>query len=260
MSNDEFNALTPEELTANLMSSINNMIPTVESSFKQMESMNEMILTAMAKYFEQAINFLEKWIKGGVHGFQHNIADATGFETDDTKFIEESGFQFAGGSEQTFHNLPVPATQTTFTPIEKFAAKWMNPSTGISNLTTMTQAEALFILKNIQKGNLDLFKRFRAILIKHMDSFNVKPKTPKETFEETIKIIKTKTPATGIMRSIANQFAKLELILKSKRSPRNDKMFLIFAKVYNQFVAKNSLPKLQIDTSASMKARRPIPK
>ncbi len=65
MSNEEFNALTPEALTSQLLSNVNNMIPTVEQSFKQMEQMNVLILDAMAKYFNQGVQKLEQWLQGG---------------------------------------------------------------------------------------------------------------------------------------------------------------------------------------------------
>ncbi len=64
MSNEDFNALTPEALTTQLMSSINNMIPTVEQSFKQMEQMNVMILNAMATYFTQGVEYLGNFLSG----------------------------------------------------------------------------------------------------------------------------------------------------------------------------------------------------
>ncbi len=64
MPNEEFNALTPEALTAKLMSNVNNMIPTVEQSFKQMEHLNIAILEAMAKYLGQGIDYFAGLLSG----------------------------------------------------------------------------------------------------------------------------------------------------------------------------------------------------
>ncbi len=64
MSNEEFNALTPEALTAQLMSSVNNMIPTVQQSFREMEKLNVLILNAMATYFTQGVEYLGGFLSG----------------------------------------------------------------------------------------------------------------------------------------------------------------------------------------------------
>ncbi len=76
MSNEEFNVLTPEALTSQLLSNINNMIPTVGESFRQMEQMNVMILEAMSKYFSQGVEFLDRWITGRGQNFVENIQGA----------------------------------------------------------------------------------------------------------------------------------------------------------------------------------------
>ncbi len=267
MSNDDFNVLTPEALTADLMSSVNNMIPTVQQSFHQMETMNVMILEAMAKYFDQAVTFLEKWIQGGFQGFQQNIQSGITDPLDD--FIKSGGQLLPGAGAEDF--IPqAGGTQTGKQPqtaVEIFASKWMTQTH--FNPAGMTQAIAKYLLGQISAGNLDLYKIHRTSLIKHMDSFNVAPLTPKQIFTQTTNAIAN--ISTGLVKQIADKFALLKfrvsvlIKLQGNKSQlfqfnSNMKAFLIEMKAYNVFVAINGHSNLQVDTAKSMAQLKLVPK
>ncbi len=268
MSNDEFNALTPEALTADLMSSINNMIPTVQQSFQQMEQMNVLILDAMAKYFNQAVDKIEQWIGEGVHGFQHNVQSGiidpiVEFNPDDIP----SFIPTAGASEQTFHNLPSDKSSSIqYTAVEQFAQRWIRADGTQANFSTITEKETLYLLKQISKGNLNIYKSWRKSLLKKLETF--KQPTPPTQQEIKTKIEKT---STGIVQQIAILYNNLVFMIRAIQKLKNNKKqkaaylrnikaFLNEAKKYNQFVAKNRKPKLQIDTAKSIKAGHIVPK
>ncbi len=276
MSNEEFNPLTPEELTANLMSSVNNMIPTVQQSFHQMEQMNVLIQDAMAKYFNQAVGKIEQWIQTGGRNLQQNIQTKltdpiTGAIED---FIDSGGqiLPSAGAEDYIPINQQTTTNQPTYSPIETWLSKWINPQTGISQLKRMTQAEANYALQQMSKGNLNLFKQWRTQLIKHMDSFNVKPLTSSQQNVKIKQAIQTSTTAGSITQNIALFFSQVrdalnnyKKVMKSStktQAQRNAslKTFILVMKKYNVFVARNRKPNLQVDTAKSIKALRLVPK
>ncbi len=160
MSNEEFNVLTPEALTAQLMSSINNMIPTVEQSFHQMEQMNEMILQAMAKYFDQAVGFLDRWITQRGQNFVSNIqsgivdpiAEIPGNIEDFYKNqIATEDFGTAAGADSPY------AAQTQDQPTtiklnayEQWASRWINYRNSSANFSSATVKELRYMLNQIK--------------------------------------------------------------------------------------------------------------
>ncbi len=288
MSNDEFNELTPEALTAQLMSSVNNMIPTVEQSFHQMEQMNTMILQAMSKYFDQAIDFLGQWIQGRGEAFVKNIhteivepvQDAFEYTGQDIP----SYIQTAGGDLQTSHNTTNQTqTNVTYNSIERYAQKWINPLRRTTNFNTITIKEARYLLGEFSKGNLPNMLFARKPLIKKWESLQPKILTVKEQQIATQNSI-TQT-STGVVKQIATMYNELTTILsnlsktmvaRSKIVSRpNDftlinrfnalvygyqKEFWRKANKYNQFVQLNRKPKLAINSEKSLKQLKMIPK
>ncbi len=281
MSNEEFNALTPEELTAQLMSSINNMIPTVEQSFKQMEQMNVMILQAMAKYFDQAIGFLNEWIKGGQAGLVHNIEHGTEQITtgiEDIFKFEGSDIpdfiQTAGGDplpEETIVDKPILTDTKSLTANEKWATKWFSSSSGsiqgkwdILSLKSITLAELKYLAKIFSKGLLPKASSFKwgTVMSKKLLKLNPKKLTPVELKVKTETAI-TKSGATGTVKTIAFMWSKLGMLLrmylKTKINKRK-KAFEFYAKQFNQYVASVSQPKLQINAEKSLVRGFLVPK
>ncbi len=112
MGNDAFNNLSVLELNENLISEINSMIPSTEKSFGQMEKMNEMILLAMSRYFDQAVGFLGQWIQQRGVNLQHNIENALPSQQELVDALVPPEFQ-AGGEhgplEESNVENPPPA-------------------------------------------------------------------------------------------------------------------------------------------------------
>ncbi len=198
MSNEEFNALTPEALTAQLITNINNMIPTVGQSFQQMEQMNVMILDAMAKYFNQAVTYLDQWLKGGFHNFLHNVGaggdDFTGEDIPD--FIPT-----AGGDTGAQTIPPPPALTPGLNAIDKFVSKWINFSKNTANFTSATVGELRQMLEWISQGKAQKWKQWRTTIL--------------QIWEEKTKPPKPKTQAeidAEIKKQSANDVAKIALM------------------------------------------------
>ncbi len=258
MSNDEFNKLTPEALTANLMSSINGMIPTVHDSFHQMEQMNVMILDAMAKYFDQATSYLFKWIKGGasqaVTNFQNEgqqILDDTGI----SDFLNSGGQLLpSAGAEETYSQPGI--TTSKLNAIENYASRWINPPN--TYLNNITFKEISYLLQMRAEGKLfPNFKALGSILLKKYDSLKPKPKT-----QQQVQTVIDKT-STGVVKQIATMWNNLKSLMKEYQRYKDRKRsnaFLLAAKKYNQFVAANRKPKLQINTDLSIRFFTLVPK
>ncbi len=117
MGNDEFNILTPEMLASDLSQSVSNMIPSAAESFKQMETMNIMVLDSMAKYFDQSIQYLDKWIKGGQKNLTNNLGlgEFTGDDIPDyipTAGADETGS--TGNYTDQIAGQDIPSAQDKF--------------------------------------------------------------------------------------------------------------------------------------------------
>ncbi len=281
MSNEEFNVLTPEALTSQLISSIDNMIPSVESSFHQMEKMNEMILQAMAKYFDQAVGFLDRWItqrgQNFVQNVQEGIIDPVQGAADDVTsqiqdfYIEqistETGPGRAGGVDSDYAQ-ETPQVQTKkYNAIEQYASQWMNPATGIGNYKTMTQKIGLYLLKQMRDGNMPSFTIFRAGLVRYVDSLNPKKLTPKEEDLRVRQVIGTVTVQGTFVENVATlwQSMKFHLDRTNKRQSVSTRYkatnkFLAIAKGYNRYVQGKGKPKLAVDTRKSLASGKLTPK
>ncbi len=224
MSNEEFNALTPEALTAQLLSSINNMIPLTADSFKQMERLNVDILNAMATYFTQGIEYLGGFLSG------KNVPTTIGGSTFSPQNIpgglqEVLGLDFLSNlTPEQISGLPGASgtpelsnetvTTTNLNPIEKFASKWMNPNSGIANYRGMKLAEAKYILQQMNAGNLKRFSQFRAGLVRYFDKIGKAP-----TAQEQQQITQTKIGQTssGLIKAIAIAFNNITYLLRVQK-------------------------------------------
>ncbi len=259
MSNEEFNALTPEALTAQLLSNVNNMIPSVQQSFKQMEQMNVLILDAMANYFSQGVAKLEQWIQGRGENLVSNLQGGADQISEDI-----SNFFLPPASAAEY----IPPTNRLSTP--GFTTGTFGP-TGPqqARLDPLYAQLTLHQRYTMWKTNSATWKRMpntqKVLIIQSLK--NYKPKTVEEGI--------TSSGATGIVKIIAQLYAQMNQALQQYRiatSTRNPspngrlqiaaslKKFLIIAKRYNQYVAQNRKPQLQIDTTKSLQAKKLIPK
>ncbi len=219
MSNEEFNALTPEALTSQLMSSINNMIPTVEQSFHQMEQMNVMILDAMAKYFDQGVQFLGRWISGGAANLTSNIQNPVDAFPETGEFIsgllpsayaDEGRALSGGGTRQKFaSDYEREAMRLGFKLLLQIV-KTFGTRTDIPIEKRVGYIAAFKILEQREKDKIP----------------------PKITPDEAI----TKSGATGIVEYIARTTATLKALLKKTGFLQNTKLlnqFHALATAYN---------------------------
>ncbi len=267
MSNDEFNALTPEALTSQLLSNVNNMIPPVQDSFRQMEQMNVMILAAMAKYFEQGIDYLEKWIQGGVHNLQHNVGDPI------DEFIDSGGQLLPGAyGDSGLPEAPavpeVPIVDTIkYNTIENYALRFITRTKGGGwkvNVKTPTLAEINWLLTESSKGNMPNIPNSILVSLSKREKI-ARPLPP--TQKQTQQVIQKKS--SGVVQQIASMYSNLTFLLakwsKLKKSRDSKaiplkKQWLKDASLYNQFVAQNRKPNLQIDTRLTLIHHRMTPK
>ncbi len=252
MSNEEFNVLTPEALTSQLMSSVNNMIPTVHESFHQMEQMNVMILEAMSKYFSQGVEFLDKWIIGRGENFISNLSGAagTGADNSETQYLTDFGIgasadegkTSSGGGQKFANDYEREAMRLGFKLLLQI----------VKTFGTRTDIP---IEKRV--GYLNAFKKLEQI---EKDKIAARD-TPDESIAKT-------TVKGSLVQLIATQYNSMKVALANMfranftvpMRQQNKKFFLIHAKKYNQLVAQNRMPQLQIDTAKSMAQRRLIPK
>ncbi len=238
MSNEEFNALTPEALTSQLMSSINNMIPTVEQSFHQMESMNVMILEAMAKYFSQGVEFLDKWIIGRGENFVANLqggVDSLRVDNSDTQFLADFGIGAAATDGGAASATSVGSNTQAISAVEKYASRWIDVRRRTTNFNTITIDEARFLLDQFSKGSLPNMLFARKPLITKWESLQPVPKTLKDA-PDVIK----KTSG-GDVQKIALMFNEIREIMSVVQKAKfldntTQRKVVKLISVFNQFV------------------------
>ncbi len=254
MSNEEFNALTPEALTAQLLSNVNNMIPSVQSSFKQMEQMNVLILDAMANYFSQGVAKLDQWIRGRGENLLSNLTPPPQTSTagaGDTEFLHNFGIGAAAAEyipPADLRNLGAPLP-VTFGPIGPQQPKMDSFYVRMSLHTRYT----------MWKTNSATWKRIpsvqKILIIKSLK--NYKPETVTSAISRT-------TTQGSVVQQIATAYNNIGAALTQwKTAPSNNafkKLFLGYMKVYNRLVTLNRKPQLQVDTRLSLLKRKIIAK
>ncbi len=252
MSNEEFNVLTPEALTAQLLSNVNNMIPSVQQSFKHMEQMNVLILDAMANYFSQGVAKLEQWIQGRGENLVSNIS---GGVNDLSQGISDFFLPPASAAEY------VPPDDLRKLSSDKITFGPTGPQQ--PTLDTLYARQSLNTLYRLWKFN--------------PNTWNLIPKTQRVLIIKRLKNFKPKTVAQGIAQSttkgsftqkVATMLDNIKNALSRMKVNRNrpatlsklSRVALALMKTYNQFVAVNRKPQLQLDTFKSLKAYTIIPK
>ncbi len=251
MSNEEFNALTPEALTAQLLSNVNNMIPSVQQSFKQMEQMNVLILDAMANYFSQGVAKLDQWIRGRGENLVSNLGQGA---EDISQGISDFFLPQASAAEY------VPPEDLRKLSNERITFGPTGPQQ--PSLDPLYAQLTLHQRYTMWKTNSPTWKRMpntqKVIIIRSLK--NYKPKTATQGIASS--------GATGVVKQIALQFNQIVSMLKGTmmNTPNHHQYrgyitFLLNAmKAYNRLVTLNRKPNLQIDTAKSLRAKRIIPK
>ncbi len=247
MSNEEFNALTPEALTANLLSNVNNMIPSVQSSFHQMETMNVMILEAMAKYFSQGVQYLEKWIQGGAANLFQNLQGTPPDHTNPYGIPEWLPHGHAESGELPGPELPPGPTGPTG-PVGP-----QQPT-----LDPLYAAMSQHTLYTMWKTNSSTWKLIpstqKVLIIKSLK--NYKPK-------DVIQKIKEETPKDSPQQLIAIAYQNMTsaLLQYRKRSTNQAmKLALAYMKIYNRLVQSLGKAHLSVDTKKSLAQKQVVPK
>ncbi len=269
MSNEEFNALTPEDLTSQLLSNVNNMIPSVEQSFQQMERLNVLILDAMAKYFNQGVQKLEQWLQAGAgqagHGVEHVIGAAGDFL--------EGAFDINTYLPSASADSGLVDNQDTFTQtnlkqnaIERYASKWITPPSH-ANFNNIKANEAKYLLYQMSKGNLPNHKFARTALLKKWELLTKTPTIAEQTVITKTAIDKS---STGIVRIIATHYNLLKSLISSwKRGARTmspsvknktENKFRLAVSTFNKYVQRNGKRGLSIDAEKSLLRFKLIPR
>ncbi len=254
MSNEEFNKLTPEDLTSQLMSSVNNMIPTVHESFHQMEQMNVMILEAMSKYFSQGVEFLDKWIIGRGENFISNLTGAagTGVDNSETQYLQDFGI---GAAADEGRALSGGGTQQKFANDYEREAMRLGFKLLLQIVKTFGTRTDIPVEKRV--GYLAAFKKLEQI---EKDKIAARD-TPAEGI--------AKSGATGVALKIANDFNRLKIILRNyiaSRSALHAQLFRTLVSKFNIMVQSTRKPdgttyrSMSINADKSLVAKKIIPK
>jgi len=259
MPNEEFNLLTPEALSSELITNINNMIPTVADSFHQMERMNVMILEAMAKYFEQATTFLSNWIAGGAQNLLHNVQTVTGLHENPedphgTEFLHDLGIG-AGGHEQgatppgtVDQQFTQPDLNLSTGPIGPQIPKWSDIDPFYRNMT-YKQLKSVFDSKATWNR---LSKIEKLLIVKRMKEIKPKPKTQAEIQAAIDKA----APKDSVVNNIATLWRKMNATLKvyqGSKIRKNMNLFLNAMKTYNRYVQSVGKAHMTINTGMSLR-------
>ncbi len=267
MSNEDFNKL---DLGMHAFNQFKEIL--ARNDFGKMLDLMHPLTQQLAEAFGQFINNLPQNVASVVNeatgGFNFNIP--TGFGGG-ALVGAPAGSGLTEGSNQQFQTYlkflqDLNKEGKTFgTPqadersvVYQYALKWMNPKTGIDSISRMSQGEAKYILQQISKGNLNDFKQWRAPLIKHMDSFNIKPKTQ----ADVIPAIE-KSGLSGVNKELAVNISNMKIYLAFLRRAgrtssainRNKAAFLMVAKKHNQLAQANRKYSFVVDTLQSLNTK-----
>ncbi len=255
MSNEDFNKMSALDMNIDLANTVNDMVPTVEQSFKQMEKMNITILDSMARYFAQAIEF--------------GLDVLTG-----KKAIQgtESHFDVGHIGENLGSLLPrYTPEQIIGENAQIVEASSGGGTTGTRNFSYLKQ----ITLGNLQTQSLKrkgtdieleraIFKEIeRRIAADPKILKPDRPLTDKELKELIDKNISKFSPTGSFVNNYASLYNTLIIVMKSYKKKPSAKQYNKFVKLgqkLNQLASLNRKPHLQIDTRKSLTLLRIVPK
>ncbi len=254
MSNEEFNAITAVELADQLQTDVRAMIPAMTESFHRMENFQIDILDSMGRTLIKAIEAFFNLI--GPTGFSGtgtgpggvNPYVGTGELSDDALHEQEQGFpeylQHAHGSDEGSGDT-------------KFVSDYIAEA---KKLPFNLLAD---IVEKMLSGKLQQPIE-RMIAYKQVYKERLPDKKPPGDVGEAI----TKSGATGIVNQIATMYSQLVALMTAFRQAKANttqklrarNLWIVAAKKYNQFVAQNRKPNLQVDTALSLRMQTVRPK
>ncbi len=269
MSNEQFNAMDAKQLGTELLTDYQQIIPSLEQAVRASSDFQQMVIQELIKIIP---NFVDQLLSGGnapgseggktvgnIPGVASFISSAIPFGIPDK--LEEA---------QTQAFPPPPPNTTQNNAYENWASRWINYDRSTANFSTATAKELKFMLDMISKGQGGKTTKWRLTIIKWWEKKTPKPKTAEEEFEGKIIVIDQKTVKGTIVQKIATLYAFMKLKMDQLRNRKRlfpkanhkgaEKTFLVIAKQYNQFVAQNRFPKLQIDTAKSLQQVKLVPK
>ncbi len=256
MSNEEFNAMTADDLGRELATDYTAIIPHLEQAVRASSDFQQMIIQELIKIIP---NFVDQLLGGGTaeQGGTGSRLPPAGIPAFLTPIIGPPPQTILENPQINPPNVAAPGISAQ----EQFASRWIDVSRKVTNFNTITIKEARYILNLFSAGYLKSMFFARAPLIKKWESLQPIPKTPAEAI--------TASGATGNTLKIATMYNQIVSLLLNagprSRAPTaaksaNAKKALLLMRAYNIFVAGIRKPKLQLDTAKSMAAFRPIPK
>ncbi len=250
LSNEEFNRLTPSDIANNSRKELHEMIPSLKASITDMREFQTFIVHELIETVKQ----LPSDVFSGATGQGRGTPAGDAFDLTASAFGLPKAFADDGKT---------PSGGGT---IQKFADDYEREALALG-FKLLLQIVKTFGTRTdipIEKrvGYLNAFKKLEQI---EKDKIAVRD-TPDESIAKT-------TVKGSFVEQVATMFNQMKLHLaaaqkyKNTINPENVRRkilhlnaFLKLAKTYNQFVAVNRKPNLQVDTAKSMAAFRIIPK
>ncbi len=270
MSNEDFNKMSALDMNVDLANTINNMIPSVEQSFRHMEKMNITILDSMARYFGQAISYGldvltgKKAVEtGGEEHFDvsHIIPNLLGIEGHGTpeEIIGSNAQSVAAtASNEQFNNPPT----ITLNAYEQWASRWINYRNNTANFSNAKFEELRYMLNQISAGKGGQTTKWRSSILKEWTAKSPRVLTPTEQAHANVKAIEASS--TGQTKRIALLYQDMRTFLaKWKKKPSdktNQRNFFEQMKFYNKYVQSIRKANLTVDTAKSLSQMKIIPK
>ncbi len=273
MSNEEFNKLDADGLGKQLLEDYTLIVPHLKQAVHQSREFQSLIIQELGEIIkslpQELINLLNPeqsptLSSGGTDSNGSLLQSLLSFMIGSgAAGLQQSGSVGGQIIGQAFGDNPPPG-QTEGPPsppeinaYEQWASRWINYTKSTANFTSATIGELRFMLDKIAAGLGGKTTKWRSTILQIWEQKNADKitKTPEQAIGDS--------GATGIVKQIATLYATLQNIMKmlvQKRTWQVEKLFLKHAKIYNQFVALNKKPGLQIDTAKSIAQRRLIPK
>ncbi len=262
MSNEEFNALTPEILTKNLTADIGKMIPHVQQSMQEMSSLQGFIIRELI----EEIKKLPENIIAGAVGAEASTEQTTrlgappgiaSFLTPIIPTVIPVDPLVSGKGLPT----PVPSPPGA-TAIENYASKWIRKqgSGWVVRWANITLNEIRYLINERVKGNLfpQLKTLSASLLAQEKKLMKELAEKQRYTPEKVVAGIEA-TPASSIVTTIAtlfNQCKAFIALFNNTGSGHHRKKFTTKAMEYNRFVQANRKANLTINIAKSLAAGR----
>jgi len=256
MSNEEFNALTPEILTKNLTADISKMIPHVQQSMNEMTTLQGFIIRELI----EEIKKLPENIIGGLTGTEDQDTKSLGLPPGIPSFLTPIiPTVIPTDPLVSGKGLPTPQPQARqYNAVEQYASQWLDISRKVANWRNITIQQLLYLMTQRVKGNLfPEWSSLGNIMITHQKK--IQRSKIKTSAQVTSKIKET---STGLVQQIALLYRtvieNLNKIFNQSASLRNSNIskFKSTVSQFNRLVQSNRMPQLAINAEASIKRQK----